>query len=252
MKKTQEAVTGHGASLRKYQHVIVGSLSLFYLMYFEWCILLGSIPGALGMILRKIFWPHLFGTCGKGTMFGNNIVLRHPSKIHLGRNVIISEQCVLDGRSDQKKETIVIGDDVILSNQVTLSCKEGSIQIGQNTGINSQTIVQSTNDCPVVIGMNCIIGQRCLIVGGGNYNFNRLDIPIREQGIRMDGGVTIGEDVWLGANVTVLGGVTMGRGSIAAAGAVVTKSISERGICMGVPAKTIRFRGQNETPEQSC
>jgi acetyltransferase-like isoleucine patch superfamily enzyme len=251
MEKTQTAITGNSSSLGKYQKVIVGSSSLMRLFYYEWCMLLGIIPGALGMMLRKIFWPHMFGTCGKGVMFGNNIVLRHPSRIHLGNNVVISEQCILDGRSDNKIETIVLGDDVILSNQVMLSCKEGSIHVGQKTGINAQTIIQSTNDCPVIIKENCIIGQRCFIVGGGSYNIDRTDIPIREQGIRKDGGVLLEDDVWLGGNVTVLGGVTLGKGSVVAAGAVVAGSVGERSICMGVPAKVVRIRGQNRDSEKT-
>jgi acetyltransferase-like isoleucine patch superfamily enzyme len=251
MKKTQTAITGGGSSFGKYKKVIVGSSSLMRLFYYEWCMLLGIIPGALGMILRKIFWPHMFGTCGKGVMFGNNIVLRHPSRIHLGNNVVISEQCILDGRSDNKTETIVLGDDVILSNQVMLSCKEGIIHVGQKTGVNAQTIIQSTNDCPVIIKENCIIGQRCFIVGGGNYNIDRTDIPIREQGIRKDGGVLLEDDVWLGGNVTVLGGVVLGRGSVVATGAVVTRSAGEGSICMGVPAKVVRIRGQNRDSEKT-
>jgi acetyltransferase-like isoleucine patch superfamily enzyme len=250
MKKTQTAITGSGSSLGKYQKVIVGSSSLLKLIYYEWCLWLGIIPGALGMFLRKIFWAKMFGACGKGVVFGNNIVLRHPSRIHLGNNVVISEQCVLDGRSDNKKETIVLGDDVILSNQVMLSCKEGSIRLGRKTGVNAQTIIQSTNDCPVIIKENCIIGQRCFIVGGGSYNIDRVDVPINEQGIRADGGVQLEDDVWLGGNVTVLGGVTLGRGCVVAAGAVVTRSAGERSICMGMPAKVVGIRGWKNDPEK--
>ncbi|HER63452.1 MAG TPA: acyltransferase, partial [Desulfobacteraceae bacterium] len=65
----------------------------------------------------------------------------------------------------------------------------------------------------------------------------RLDVPIRTQGIRDDGGVAIHDDVWLGGNVTVLGGVTVERGVVAGAGAVVTRSVPAFSICKGVPAK---------------
>ncbi len=243
MEKTHNAITEKGSALKKYQAVIVGDTSLKKLLYFEWCLLVGSLPGALGMVLRKTFWPRLFGSCGKGVMFGANVVLRHPGRIHLGNNVVISEQCILDGRSETKSETIALGDDVILSNQVMLSCKEGTIRIGQGTGVNAGTIVQSTNDCPVTIGENCILGQRCFVIGGGSYNIDRLDIPIRLQGIKPDGGVRLCDNVWLGGNVTVLGGVCMGCGSVAAAGAVVTRSVAERCVCMGVPAKVASVRG---------
>jgi galactoside O-acetyltransferase len=235
--KTHKAITGKGSALAKYQEVIVGSRSLFFLLYYEWCVWLGVVPGALGMLLRRIFWPRLFGSCGKKVAFAAGVVLRHPRRIHLGDAVVISEGCILDARNQDTERAIVLGDDVILSNNVVLSCKGGAISIGNATGVNSGTVIQSTNNCPVSIGADGIIGQMCFVVGGGSYNINRLDIPIRLQGIKNDGGVMVEDDVWLGANVTVLGGVTLGTGTVVAATAVVTKDAPPYSICKGIPAK---------------
>jgi acetyltransferase-like isoleucine patch superfamily enzyme len=235
--KTHKAVTGKGSALAKYQDVIVGNRSIPYLLYYEWCSWVGALPGALGMFLRKIFWPRLFGSCGKNVAFAAGIVLRHPKRIHLGDSVVISEACVVDARNAELEKAVVIGNDVILSNNVILSCKGGAIFIGDSTGVNSGTIIQSTNKCPVTICADVIIGQRCFVVGGGSYNIERVDIPIRLQGIKDDGGVTLEEDVWLGANVTVLGGVTVGKGSVVAASAVVTKTVQPYSICRGIPAE---------------
>lgn len=242
MKKTHAAVTSGGSALSRYQDVVVGSHSFFTFLYFEWCVFLSVIPGAIGFLLRKTFWPRLFGSCGGGVNFGTNITLRHPGKIHLGSNVVISEGCILDGRGEEGSESIRLGEGVILSNNVTLSCKNGSIRIGANTGINTGAIVQSTNQCPVVIGEDGIIGQMSLVVAGGNYNTDRLDILIRDQGIKEDGGVTIAENVWIGANVTVLGGVTVEKGSILAAASVMTKSVPAYSVCRGVPATVVKNR----------
>jgi galactoside O-acetyltransferase len=240
--KTHAAITGQGSALGRYQDVMVGSRSLMALIVYEFCMLLAPVPGALGMVLRKLFWPRMFGSCGKGCMFAAGIVVRHPGRIRLGRSVVISEGCVLDGRHGSTQDAIVLGDNVILSNGVMLSCKNGTITIGGDTGLNAQTIVQSTNDCPVSIGKDCILGQRCLVIAGGSYNMDQLDIPIRRQGIRNDGGLVLEDNVWLGGNVTVLGGVTMGSGSVAAAGAVLTKSVPVNSVNMGVPARTVRTR----------
>ena len=125
-----------------------------------------------------------------------------------------------------------------------LSCKNGTIAIGADTGVNAQTIIQSTNGCPVSIGRDCIIGQRCLIIAGGSYNMERLDVPIREQGIRPDGGIVLEDNVWLGGNVTVLGGVTMASGSVAGAGAVVSRDTPADSINLGVPANVVRMRSE--------
>ena len=242
-KKSHAAVTGGGSPLQKYQDVIVGRRSIPGMLYFEWCMFLGALPGALGLILRKLFWPRMFGSCGKGVHFGQNIIVRHPKRIHLGNNVVISEICILDARSDEDDKVLVLGDDVITSNNVMLTCKNGTVNIGARTGIGAQTIIQSTNHCPVEIGEDVMIGPRCYLVGGASYNVDRIDIPMREQGIKPDSGVWVEDDVWLAANVTVIGGTRIGKGSIAGAGAVLTKPVPEYTISVGVPAKVVGKRG---------
>lgn len=54
--------------------------------------------------------------------------------------------------------------------------------------------------------------------------------------------VTISDDVWLGRRVMIMPGVTIGKGTIVAAGAIVTKDLPEYSICAGVPAKVIGYR----------
>lgn len=240
--KSHTKVTSGGSVLSRYQDVVIGSKSIGKLIYFEICIWLSKIPGAIGLFLRKIFWPRLFGSCGKAVFFGENITLRHPNRIALGNRVVISDGCILDARSSEKEKAIIINDDVILSNNVTIQCKGGSVKIGSHSGVNTQTIIQSLDENPVVIGTDVFIGQMCFISGGGNYNTDRLDIPIWQQGHRDGEGVTLENDIWLGANVTILGGVKIGSQSIVAAGAVVTKSLEKKSISVGVPAKTIKYR----------
>jgi acetyltransferase-like isoleucine patch superfamily enzyme len=69
---------------------------------------------------------------------------------------------------------------------------------------------------------------------------------MREQPLTSRGDIVLEDDVWLGANVVVLDGVTIGRGAIVGAGAVVTQSIPPYAIAGGVPARVIRYR----TPEK--
>lgn len=251
MDKTHAAVTKDGSALSRYQTVVVGSRSLRATIYYEWCIWFACVSGAAGLLLRKTFWPRLFGSCGKGVAFAANIILRHPHRIHLGDRVVISEGCILDARNEGSNHVIVLEDDVILSNNVMISCKNGTVKIGARSGISAQTIIHSTQGNPVYIGSDAIIGPRCYIVGGGNYHTERLDIPMWRQGIKHDGGVRLQDDVWLGANVTVLGGVTMGIGSVAAAGALVNKNVPARAICGGLPAKILKMRSEVPVKEIS-
>ena len=242
MEKTHKAVTGKGSPLTKYRRLIIGSDSFATFLYYEFCQLFVFFPGALGMVLRKLFWPRMFNRCGRGTVFGFGVVVRQPKKIALGESVVISEYCVLDGRSEKDVLSLEVGDRSILSNNVMLSCKNGSITVGKDVGLNAQTIIQSTTGNAVTIGDNCVIGQRCLVIGGGNYDISNRNDLIRTSPIVDDGGVTVENNVWLGANVSVLGGVTVGQGSVAGTGAVVSRSVPTFSVCLGVPAKVVRER----------
>ncbi|MCB2153420.1 acyltransferase [bacterium] len=79
-----------------------------------------------------------------------------------------------------------------------------------------------------------------------NHNIERTDIPISHQGLT-PGPVTIEDDVWLGARATILPNVTVGRGSVVAAGAVVTKDVPPFSIVGGVPAKVIAKRKDSDS-----
>ncbi|WP_460798679.1 sugar O-acetyltransferase [Microbacterium sp. GXF0217] len=88
----------------------------------------------------------------------------------------------------------------------------------------------------VTIGDNCLIGPNTVI---STVN-HPLDIEGRRNKIAIPSPVTIGDDVWIGANCTVLPGVTIGSNVVVAAGAVVTKDVPDDCIVAGVPAKLVR------------
>ncbi len=243
--KTQASITEGGSALQRYCRVIVGRPGWGALVYFEICTWLAIVPGALGLFLRKSLWPGLLGNCGKGVVFGASVTLRHPHRVHLGDRVVVSDGCILDARNGSAEKAIDISDDVILANNVTISCKGGTVRVGAGSGIGTQTVIHAVNGCRVELGADQVVGPDCYIAGGGNYDIDRVDLPMVRQGLReSEEGVTLEGDNWLGAKVTILPGVTMGRGSVAAAGAVVTSSVPPMAVCGGVPAKVIRMRGR--------
>ena len=75
-----------------------------------------------------------------------------------------------------------------------------------------------------------------------NHCYSDTTRPIREQGVFYKGGITIGNDCWIGAKATILDGTKIGNGCIVAAGAVVSGIFPENAIIGGVPAKVIKFR----------
>ncbi len=243
--KTQAAVTGGGSALARYQDVIIGRRSLWALIYMEICLWLGVIPGALGLFLRKIFWPRLFGACGAGTTFGRGVKVRHPHRIRLGDRVVVSDHCILDARNAAAECVLEVGNDVILADNVMLSCKNGTMRIGNNVGFGTQTIVHAVNGCHAELGDDLIIGPACYIAAGGNYDIDQTKHAMAKYGLRHeDSGVTLEGDNWLGTKVSVLPGVKMGQGSVAAAGAVVTHNVEPMTVVGGVPARLIRHRGK--------
>jgi virginiamycin A acetyltransferase len=116
----------------------------------------------------------------------------------------------------------------------------GHVRIGCNSYLNSGTVIYSGNG--VSIGKDVLIGPNCSLVPV-NHAFDSRDIPIRLQRFSPSrGGLVIEDDVWLGANVVVLDGVTIARGCVIAAGSVVTRSTKPFGVYGGVPAKFLRER----------
>ena len=91
---------------------------------------------------------------------------------------------------------------------------------------------------PVTIGNHVNLAQG-ITVTALNHNFEDTEKRIDEQGVSTTP-VTIGDDVWIGANAVILPGVHIGHHCVVAAGAVVTKDVPDHSLVAGVPAKIIK------------
>ncbi|MEW5901180.1 MAG: acyltransferase, partial [Acidobacteriota bacterium] len=189
--------------------------------------------------LRKLFYPSLLASVGKGVVFGRNITLRHPHKIFLGANCFIDDNAVLDAKGE-KNRGLRLGDNVYVGRNTILSCKEGSISIGDFSNLSANCSLLSETE--IKLGRYCFLAGHCYLVAGGNHSFDDLSKPIMLQPSLSKGGIQIGDDVWLGAGVIVLDGVSIGRGTVVGAGAVVTQPLPEFSVAVGSPAQKIRDR----------
>ncbi|MCJ7681773.1 MAG: acyltransferase [Candidatus Aminicenantes bacterium] len=235
----------HGSSFEKYKTLIVGKKGIRPFLKYELITGLFSwIPGALGLFLRRIFYPYLFDQVGRGVIFGRNLTLRHPHKIRIGDNVTIDDYAVLDAKGESN-EGIMLGDKVIIGRNTTLSCKEGSIRIGEYVNISANCSLLS--ETLIDIGPYCFLAGHCYLVAGGNHSFDRLDVPIMFQPSIIKSGIVLEEDCWLAASVVVVDGVRLGKGSIAAAGSILAKSFPPYSVALGNPAVRIKTRGPVET-----
>lgn len=101
----------------------------------------------------------------------------------------------------------------------------------------------------VTIGRYTMIAQNVQIIGD-DHNFDIVAVPSTFSGRPKLRKTLIGRDVWIGANSIILTGVSIGDGSIIAAGSIVTKDVAEYSIYGGVPAKFLKKRFKNESDEQ--
>jgi acetyltransferase-like isoleucine patch superfamily enzyme len=91
------------------------------------------------------------------------------------------------------------------------------------------------------VGAHCLIASNCYFVDH-SHGFNSRAVPIGAQSDGMESVIVLGDDVWIGANVVVLKGATIGHGAIVAAGSVVSKAIPPFEIWGGVPARKLLDR----------
>jgi acetyltransferase-like isoleucine patch superfamily enzyme len=141
--------------------------------------------------------------------------------------------------SVENKGRLLIGNRVRLSSKIaTLELAtgpEGVLEIGDGTYINYGCSIAATQ--LVYIGPECNIGTYVIIM---DNDFHHLE-PERRKEIPDSDPIILENNVWLGARVIVLPGVTIGCGSVIGAGGVVTQSIPPRSLAVGVPAKVIRL-----------
>jgi acetyltransferase-like isoleucine patch superfamily enzyme len=163
-----------------------------------------------------------------------------------GQDISIGTRTTID-RTAKVKITmgsgrICIGHGCMLKSGVIVASQGGWVLIGNNTSLQPYTIIYGGGG--VTIGNNVRIAAHCMIVGS-NHEFRDRNKLIRKQG-QTASGVTIEDDVWLGGGVKVVDGVTLQKGCVIGAGAVVTKSTEAYGIYVGIPAVRIGARGEGK------
>lgn len=137
-----------------------------------------------------------------------------------------------------------IGRDCRINGRTTFSARPSTqpqpvLEIGDNVGISWLTSISVGTR--VVLGNNVRIAQRCFLAG---YPGHPLDAEDRAAGLPCTaaqiGDIVLEDDVWLGTGVMVMPGVRIGRGTVVAAGSVVTRDLPPYVVAGGMPAKVIR------------
>ncbi len=161
------------------------------------------------------------------------------------RGVVISSSRLLGrgidcrpGRTIRGPGRIEFGCGAWIETAAILHAYGGQIRIGENSFIGPSVVIYGHGS--VEIGNDCLLAMHCRVLSSEHQ------IPASSESIRSKPDrllpTKIGNDVWLGAGVTVLGGVSIGDHCVVGAGAVVTKDLPPRSVALGVPAKVVRVR----------
>lgn len=198
-------------------------------------LLIGKLFGYLSLIIpRKITYPWYimkrafvtarlkggFNHFGKNTLLAPGVKILTPQNVSIGDNSSIMSNCVI--------ETCPINN------------KRPELTIGNNVSVGEFSHITCANKIDIDNGV--LTGRFVLITDNshGNSTKENAEIAPLSREIHSNGPIHIGENVWIGDKVTILPNVTIGKGCIIAANAVVTKSIPEFSVVAGVPAKIIK------------
>ncbi|MEP6668275.1 MAG: acyltransferase [Chthoniobacter sp.] len=133
------------------------------------------------------------------------------------------------------------GERVTVSPGLTLKSRCDPVVIGANCYLNREVYFDAGNS--ITIGQSCDIGFRTIFTTSGHrlVSDRRGRRPVMSRGP-----IVVDDFVWIGANVTILGGVTIGEGSVVGAGSVVTKDVPANSLAVGAPARVVRDLGAIE------
>lgn len=201
--------------------------------------LLGGLPSLVGIGLRGIAYKALLKADGL-PLIEHNVRLLSPANIRLGKNVYLDSGVFLNALP----AGISIGDGTSLMHGVIFhvfnyrDLPKAGIWVGKHCFFGEYTCIRGQGG--VHIGDGVYTGTQVQIAAV-NHVFTDPDRYIKDQGITAEG-ITIEDDVWLASNAVVVDGVTIGKGSVIGAGAVVNKNLPPYSVAVGVPARVIKDR----------
>ncbi len=169
---------------------------------------------------------------------GYNIEINNNGKIELGSNVSISKGCII---SVKKNCSLFIDDNVFIGKDTEIDSR-GKLLIGENTTIQSRANIFGD----IKIFKNCIFGPNVYLSSDKHTFFSRpYELINKQQNFLIEkysSPIVVNEDCFIGINVFIRPGITIGRGCIVGANSNVTKDLEPYSIAVGNPAKVIKKR----------
>lgn len=185
----------------------------------------------------------LFFARSKGlVLVGKGASIRYAKYLSVGKDFIVEDNAEINCMAHSG---IVVGDRVTIGKNAIIrpvNIYGAEIGVGLKIGDNSSIGPFAYIGCSglIEIGNNVIMSPRVSIYSE-NHLYSSLEKPIMYQGVKREF-VKIEDDCWIAANSVILSGVTIGKGSVIAAGSVVTKDVPPYSVVAGVPAQVIKSR----------
>ncbi len=174
----------------------------------------------IGNLIQEGFWRAIFlykkwkhGTFIHASFRGNSRMLFDENIFSVGKNVYIGKGAWLSLGPGSKLE---IGDDTHINDGFVVAC-----------------------NFSVKIGKRVLIADR-VFIADSNHGYEEIDKPVMRQKMSEAEAVRVEDDSWIGINVCILKGVTIGRHAVVGAGAVVTESVPPYSVVAGNPAKVVK------------
>jgi acetyltransferase-like isoleucine patch superfamily enzyme len=185
----------------------------------ELCGRFGAGDAAFDVMMRRVLWRALTREFGSGVRIGRQVLCHHPETFSIGDGVFIGDQVVLQGRFD------------------------GTCRIGRHVWIGPQSYFDARD---LVIEDHVGWGPGAKVLGS-EHSGVPVDVPIIQTDLAIR---PVRIQAWadIGVNAVVLPGITVGRGAIVGAGAVVATDVPAFAIVAGVPARFLRWRDGHAGP----
>ncbi|MDP2760788.1 MAG: acyltransferase [Sideroxyarcus sp.] len=209
--------------------------SEYGLREFTWILFYRGLQVLRGLKIRLV-------ATTEGTVFcGRSVCIEHGYNISAGKSLVIEDNVYINALS---LEGIKFGRKVFVGRGAVIVCtgvvaqKGVGLKIGDSSGIGAYSYIGCQGG--VSIGNDVIIGPG-LKMFSENHNFQNPNELIRKQGVHRKG-IRVGDNCWMGCNVTILDGVEIGDGCVIAAGSLINKSIPANSVVAGIPARVIKSR----------
>src|SRR5262245_57137318 len=173
---------------------------------------LRAAPGATGIKLRARLYPRKLAG--------------RPARLHIEPGVVINGW-----------NNITLGDDLVFDRGCCLEARTGTLAIGAGSGFNRGVWIGADGG-RIILGTDVMVGPY-VVFRAANHRFDPASGSFRQQG-HAHGEIIVGNNVWIGAHVTLVSGARVGDNCVIGAGAVVREEIPAGCVAAGVPAKVVR------------